>query len=93
MHKIKDYPEMKRVATEFGIFMRETTQIKVGSTYIDCQNEYKSYESISLLINQSPLCLKRLKLNYVLIRILRVLSYDKIRRQSLIVKGNVWNSD
>lgn len=37
MRKTKDYSEMKRVTTEIGIFMRKTTQIKVGSPYIDCQ--------------------------------------------------------
>lgn len=30
----------KRVSTEFGIFLKTATQIKIGSSCIDCQNVF-----------------------------------------------------
>ena len=36
MHKRKDCSELKRVTIEIGIFMRKATQIKLGSSCIDC---------------------------------------------------------
>lgn len=70
MHKTKDCSEIKGVTTKTGIFMRKATQVKVGSSWL-LKWIKKWLESISLLINHSPLCLKRLKLNCVLIRIFK----------------------
>lgn len=44
-----------------------------------------------LLINQSPLWLKRLKLNCVPVWIFRDLSHYKIRRQKLYLREKFWN--
>lgn len=78
---------------KIGIFMWKAIQIKVRHPRLIVKMKKKGLRLSGLLINQSPLCLKRLKLNCVPVWILRDLSHYKIRRQSLHLKKNIWNFD